>query len=109
VGLSKDVSMTLGSFVEPQSFIRVLLFIRSSVPFSELILCMSSLTRDCRGAFKLALASCMSSLAVLISGRSRMSGSHDKALRRQLNTVRLGMRESEEDQKSEGRLDPAVN
>jgi hypothetical protein len=38
-----------------------------------------------------------------------MSGGHDEALRRQLNTVRSGMRESEGDQKSEGRLDTAVN
>jgi hypothetical protein len=36
-----------------------------------------------------------------------MSSGNDKALRRQLNTVRSGMRESEGDQKS--RLDPAVN
>jgi hypothetical protein len=43
------------------------------------------------------------------TGRSRVLGDNDKALRRQLNTVRSGMRESEGDRKSEGRLDPAVN
>jgi hypothetical protein len=38
-----------------------------------------------------------------------MSGGHDKALRQHLNTVRSGMRESEGDQQSEGKLSPAIN